>query len=79
MSSPRKVVVENNNEKPFGLVIEPWAVSEQINPGQVAVIVDDDDERPLELTLTKGGDLFISVYEDITLSIDGRIILDMRG
>jgi hypothetical protein len=79
MSPPRKVIVDNHTAKPFGLVIEPVAIYERINPGQVAeIVMDGDYERPMEVTLTDEGDVFIGVWEDVTFSVDGRVILDMR-
>ncbi len=80
MASPRKIVIKNLNEKPFGLQIEPWAQFETIQPGSTAEIVFDNDlDRELEVTLTEDGGVFVGIADDITFTVDGRVVLDMRN
>nr|WP_157872524.1 hypothetical protein [Bradyrhizobium sp. ORS 278] len=63
----------------MGIQIEPWAMYEQIAPGSRAEIIFENDlDRPLEFTTTEEGDVFIGIDDDITFSIDGRVVFSSR-
>lgn len=76
--SPRKILVRNLNDTPFGLQIEPWAQYEKIAPNSRAEIIFDDNDEPLEFCLTEEGEPCFAINADITFSIDGRVIFDSR-
>ena len=78
---PNTIRVKNINDKPFGLVIEPWAQYEKIAPGSCAEIVlyNEEPDDVLDVTLTEDGDVFIAPPADIVFSIDDREIIDTRS
>ena len=77
--SPRTIVIKNHNDKPMGVKIEPWAMYERIAPGSRAEIIFENDlDRTLEFTITKRGDAFIGIDDDITFLVDGQVIYSSR-
>jgi hypothetical protein len=76
---PRTIVIDNRNVGPMGIQIEPWAMYERIAPGSRAEVVFENDlDRTLEFTITERGDAFIGIDDDITFSIDGRVVFNSR-
>jgi len=73
-----RVLIENLNEKPFGVQIEPWAQYEKIAPGVQAEIVWDDKECELQFSLTEEGEPFFGINADITFSVGGHVIFNSR-
>jgi hypothetical protein len=60
--SPRTIVIDNRNDRPMSIKIEPWAMYEQIAPGSRAEVVFENDlDRTLEFTITEKGDAFIGI------------------
>jgi hypothetical protein len=59
-------IFENSQDKAVTLVIEPWAMAEEVPPGGKVVFEVADDELPeIQFAITKSGDPFIWIYSSV--------------